>query len=40
MLDQRAHERHFSVGTSFTLAIEHTSAYISAITDMTLGVSG
>ena len=26
--------------TSFTLAIEHTSAYMYAITDRTLGVSG
>ena len=27
-------------GVSFTLAIEHTSAYMYGITDHTLGVSG
>jgi hypothetical protein len=30
---------HFP-GISFALAIEHMSAYIRAITDLTLGVSG
>jgi len=41
MLGRRKRTRDiFSPGTSFKLAIEHTSPYIYGITDQTLGVSG
>ena len=32
--------REYFPGISFTLAIEHMSAYMYAITDLTVGVSG
>ena len=36
----RATLNKYLSGTSITLAIEHTRAYMCAITDQTLGVSG